>query len=357
MIVLTILVFIFILGLLVFVHELGHFIAAKRAGIKVEEFGFGFPPVIFKKKIGETTYAINLIPLGGYVKLYGEDGEGGDKKFSFAHKTVGQRFWVIFAGVAMNFVLAWFLYALGFGFGLPTTTLKPDQIKGKVEQQVVITSTKQGSPAQKAGLEMGDTIISINNTKIESSDQLIGITRANHGKDVSVVIRKFGKNYTHNINLSKDKEAPLGVSLVESTKVKTGFIRAIWYGLREAVNTCWLIILAVINIIKAIFTPAHVPESVTGPIGIWFYFQTAIKLGWIYIAQLAALISANFAIINFFPFPALDGGRFVFLGIEFFRKKKVNPKTEAIVHSVGFGILIILMILVAYRDIVRNLLH
>ncbi len=356
MIILTILVFIFVLGLLVFVHELGHFIAAKRAGIKVEEFAFGFPPAIFKKKIGETTYAINLIPLGGYVKLYGEDGGNQDKKNSFAHKTVGQRFWVIFAGVLMNFILAWFLYAVGFNFGLPTTTLQPDQISGKVEQQVIITQVKDGSVAKKAGLEMGDTVISINNQKIENANQLAEITKSNVGKNIDIIIRKYGKNYSYNIKLSSDSDAPLGIGMVESTKVKTGFFRSIWYGLRETINTCWLIILAVVGIIKAVFTPATVSEAVTGPIGIWFYFQTALKLGWIYIAQLTALISANFAIINFFPFPALDGGRFVFLGIEFFRKKKTNPKIEAIIHSVGFGILILLMVLVAYRDIVKNLL-
>lgn len=354
--ILTIIVFIFAIGLFVFFHELGHFIAAKKAGVKVEEFAFGFPPTICKKKVGETVYALNAIPIGGYVKLFGEDSDIKNTR-SFSSKSIWSRFWIIFAGVLMNFIFAWVLFVIGYNIGMPTTSIAPENIKSKqIQSQLIISSTLNNSPAQKAGLAQGDTIIAIDNQKVISPTQLSETTKNKKGQTVSIEISRYGAIKNYQIKLDNSK-TPLGIEYLEATKVKVGFFQSFYYGFLEVVGIFWMILLALGNLFKAIFTPASVSESVTGPIGIWFLFQTAVKLGWVYVIQLVALISVNLAIINFLPFPALDGGRFMFLLIELFRGgKKVNAKIEGIVHTIGFAILILLMILITYRDIVHNLL-
>jgi len=355
--IITIIVFIFILGILVFVHELGHYLAAKKVGIKVEEFAFGFPPKIYKKKVGETEYAINAIPIGGYVKLYGEEGANEKDERSFAHKTIFQRFLVIFAGVLFNFITAWILFVIGYNFGLPVTTINPENVQNaKVENQIIISNVLEKSTAEKAGIESGDTIIAIDNQEIEDSNQLSKITKEKKGEEVTIKIKRFGQDKILTTTLAKN-DLPLGIEFIETQTIKVGFFQSFWLALKEIFNISVAIIVAVYEIIKALFTPSSVPEGVAGPIGILFLFKNVLRLGMPYIIQFTAFISINFAILNFLPFPALDGGRFIFLLIEFFRKgKKVDPKTEAIVHSIGFMILILLMILITYRDVVQNLI-
>jgi len=357
MIILTILVFIIAIGLFVFFHELGHFIAAKRAGVKVEEFAFGFPPTIYKKKIGETTYAINAIPIGGYVKLYGEDSDIKNPR-SFSSKSLLSRFWIIFAGVLMNVIFTWVLFAIGYNIGMPSTTIPPENIRSKsIENQLIVSGVAKDSPAQNAGLSTGDIIVSVNGQIITGENQLANITKAQKGQVIDIEVSRYGSIKDYNIQLAKSSETPLGIEYVLATKIKTGFWQSIYYGFLETINLLWLIILAIVKLIIAIFTPEQVSEAVTGPIGIWFLFKSAVKLGWVYVIQLTAIISAHLAIINFLPFPALDGGRFVFLLIELFRGgKKVNAKIEGIVHLIGFAFLILLMILITYRDIIRNLI-
>ncbi len=353
--VLAIIVFIFVLGLLIFVHEFGHFIAAKRAGIKVEEFAFGFPPRLYAKKRGGTVYAINAIPLGGYVRLYGEDGKHASDPKSFYSKSLGVRFLVIVAGVVMNVVLGWFLFSIGYSFGLPVTSMPADKISGaKVTSEIVIADTLEDSAAQKAKLSKGDIILGANDQTFSQPEELSEFTTANVGQKITLTIKRYGATEEVPITLSKDEEAPLGVSILESEKVKVPIWRAPIVAAQETLNLIVLIFTTIGGFLVTLFATGKAQEAAgVGPVGIWFIFETATKLGSAYIVQLTALISINLAVLNILPFPALDGGRLVFLVIEAIRRKKVTPRIEGIVHAIGFALLIGLMLLITFRDIMR----
>ncbi len=353
--VLTIIVFIFVLGILIFIHELGHFIAAKRAGIKVEEFAFGFPPRLYAKKRGETVYAINAVPLGGYVRLYGEDGKHASNTKSFYAKSMWTRFLVIVAGVVMNVVLGWFLFSIGYSFGLPVTSMPADKIPGAiVTSEIVIADTLEDSAAQKAKLSKGDIILGANDQTFSQPEELSEFTKANTGQKITLTIKRYGATKKIPITLSEDEEAPLGVSILESEKVKVPIWRAPIVAAQETLNLIVLIFATIGGFFATLFTTGKADEAAgVGPVGIWFIFETATKLGFIYIVQLTALISVNLAVLNILPFPALDGGRLVFLVIEMIRKKRVTPRIEGIVHTIGFAILIGIMLLITFRDIMR----
>lgn len=354
--VLTIIVFVFVLGLLIFVHELGHFIAAKKAGIKVEEFAFGFPPKLYSKKIGGTKYAINLIPLGGYVRLFGEDGENIKNKNSFYAKPLWSRWWVIVAGVLMNFILGWILFSIGFSIGMPVTVTNPKDIKGgQITSEVAIVEVLSGSAAANAGITKGDTILKINNQKITTPEELSNFTKQNINKTVNVVVKRYGFEKELTLTLGKDKKAPLGVSTLQTDTVKLPFWKAPYVALIEVGKIIGLIFSTLGAFFATLFTKGKVQaEGVVGPVGIWFIFQTAVKLGFAYVLQFTALITLNLAIINILPFPALDGGRLIFWVYEAVSKKRITPKIENIVHSIGFAILLVLIALITFRDIIKG---
>ena len=351
---LTIVIFVFVLGLLVFVHELGHFLAARAAKVKVEEFGFGFPPKIWSKKVGTTIYSINLIPLGGFVKLYGEEGKHLKDPKSFFAKPLASRFWVIVAGVLMNLVLAWVLFWFGFNVGLPVTSTPADQIKNaKVTQEVIISEALPDTPAQKAGLSRGDIVIAGNGQAITTPEQLSEFTQNHIGQKADFTIKRYGLKKNLEITLSKDKKAPLGVAVLESERVKVPFFQAPIVAIKEIYNLIKLIVLTLIGFFATLFATGKATDVGTGPVGIWFIFKVATKLGLPYILQLTALISVNLAIVNILPFPALDGGRLIFWMIEAVSRKRVAPRIEGIIHAIGFAILIALIILITFRDIMN----
>ena len=353
--VLTIIVFIIVLGLLIFVHELGHFLAAKKAGVKVEEFAFGFAPRLWSRKKGETRYSINLIPLGGYVKLYGEEGEHLKDPKSFYSKPLLSRLLVIVAGVIMNFVLAWILFWIGFTIGMPVTSLNPNDIPGAtIKSEVVVAETLSNSPAEKSQITKGDIILSANGQTLNNPDDLKNITKANLGKKINFVIKRYGIKKEISAQLSKDKDAPLGVSILEAQKVKVPFWRAPLVAFQELINLVVMIFQVLIGFFAVLFKTGKAEEVGVGPVGIWFIFKTATKLGAMYVLQLTALISVNLGIINILPFPALDGGRLIFWFYELIRKKRITPKVENVVHIIGFVILIALIVLISIRDIMRG---
>lgn len=330
--------------------------AAKRAGIKVEEFAFGFPPRLYAKKKGETVYAINAIPLGGYVRLYGEDGKHTSDPKSFYAKSIWTRFLVIVAGVFMNVVLGWFLFSIGYCFGLPVTSMSVDQIPGAtVTSEIVVADTLENSAAQAAGFSKGDIILGANGETFEKPEELSEFTKANAGQKITLKIKRYGATKEVPITLSGDEEAPLGVSILESEKVKVPIWRAPIVAAQETINLIVLIFTTIGGFFMTLFTTGKADEAAgVGPVGIWFIFGTATKLGFLYIVQLAALISINLAVLNILPFPALDGGRLLFLVIEMIRRKRVTPRIEGIVHAIGFAVLIGLMLLITFRDIMRT---
>ncbi len=356
MILLTILVFIIVLGILVFVHELGHFIMAKRAGMGVEEFGFGFPPRLFGIKKGETTYSINLIPLGGFVKILGENGDSADPK-AFGSKGFWARFSVLIAGVTMNLILAWFLIAIGMTIGLPTvigdgTNLPKNAHVGPA--QVSLVEVDDNAPAAQAGLKVGDSIFKINGTAITSIDQAQKITKDNAGKAIPYEIKRGNLDFLKTITPRANPpagEGPLGVALSSVAKVSFPWYESIWRGLTTMLGLLWATFAAFGGLIVQWIHHQPVGQALSGPVGIAVLTRDVTQLGLIYILQFTAVLSVNLAIINAVPFPALDGGRVLFLVIEKLRGRKMNPKAEGWANAIGFSLLILLMIFVTVKDV------
>lgn len=353
----TILIFIVILGLLVFVHEFGHFITAKKNGVRVEEFGFGFPPRLFGFKWGETVYSINLIPLGGFVKAFGEDGADKDNPRSFASKKAWQRAMILVAGIAMNFLLAAVLLGITHMIGLPTA-VSEENVNSAKDLKVQITDVVAGAPAAGAGIQIGDTIRSVNSEPILRAEQFQKTIKENLGKEIKVEIGR-GKE-TLQVGVIPRENPPegqgaIGIGLVETTIVKYPWYQAFWEGLKSAYYFTGMFLVALGGLVKGLVVTGHVSGDIAGPVGIAVLTNQVTKLGFVYLLNFTALLSLNLAIINAFPFPALDGGRLLFVIIEKIKGSPVSQKVEQMVHTVGFALLIMLMIVITVRDIGRFL--
>jgi len=371
----TILIFIISLALLILVHEFGHFIVAKKSGIRVDEFGLGFPPKLIAKKWGETTYTLNAIPFGGFVKIFGEDPERNselessisngagahkDRNRNFQYKSKWIQAAVLVAGVTMNMVFAWFLISLGFMIGLPTPV---DSGLGKVKDpHVVVVEVMPNSPAEKAGLHVGDTILSV-------------VTPTTAIKDFDLTVenaQNFIKNSQTNIGIVYTRgNSPLATVVVEPNTTIVPGQRAIGIGMDmigtlrlsppravlEGAKTTWLLtkgtVVGLGTFLYHIVTLQGDFSQVSGPIGIAKVVGEARVLGFVYLLSLVALISINLAIINLLPFPALDGGRLLFVGIEAIIRRPISPKVVRYANGIGFAFLLMLMVLVTGHDIIK----
>ena len=348
----TALIFIAVIGVLVVVHEFGHFIVAKRAGMKVEEFGFGFPPRLFGIKKGETTYSINWIPFGGFVKIYGEDGEHRDAPRSFSSKPIGTRLKVIVAGVTMNFLLAAFLLMLGNYVGIRVGIGdEMDEISAAAKDKMVqVVSVVQDSPADQAGLKIFDEIVGFS-TAQEVRDYI----SANAGRKIELTIRSDSQTEVKEISLPEKDE---GDGLLGIVPARTGLLSYPWYeslwrGLEDAVFLTAQTAIGYYELFKTLLLKGQLLADVSGPIGIASVTGQAAAVGFRFLLQFVALISVNLAILNIIPFPALDGGRALLLIIEKFKGSPVNQKVEAVINSIGFALLILLMIYATVKDIGR----
>jgi len=357
-----IIVFIIILSVLVLSHEFGHFWVAKKTGMRVDEFGFGFPPKIWGKKYGETEYTINLIPFGGFVKIYGEDDpnpeyQGGGRKFTSKSKM--QQAAVIVAGVFFNFILAWFLFSLGFMIGFPTPI--DENTRGKIENpQVLVTNVFKESPAEDGDIRVGDALIKLSQGRQEIevkdpaqvSDFIAG---AGVGEIIFTVLRN---NKEEVITISPaegilEGRQAIGISLETIGLVSLPLHVALWEGLVRTVQFIWLTIVGFANIIKDAFVGNVGLDVVAGPIGIYSLVGQAQSLGFTYLLGITALISISLGIINLVPFPALDGGRLLFLIIETVKGSPIKPQVANTLNYVGFAILLLLMVLVTYGDLLK----
>jgi regulator of sigma E protease len=373
----TVLIFIIILGLLVFVHELGHFLVARRNGVMAEEFGFGFPPRIFglyKTKNGkrklvwgskqvestDTIYSINWIPLGGFVKIMGEDGEEKKDPKSFASKSPFTRTRILAAGVLMNILLAVVLLSVGYFVGIPQAV--EDVSSGNLKnEKIQIIETIPGSPAEQMGIQVGDQIVgAIDSTdKIASFntiEQLQNYINTNKGQEIKLYVKRGNESLTLMGVPRADfpaSEGALGISLVKTAIVSYPWYEAIWRGVQTVVDLTGMIIVAFGNLLWKLITGHSVGMDVSGPVGIAVLTGQVAKLGFIYILQFTALLSVNLAIINILPIPALDGGRILFILIEKIKGKAVSQKFEARAHNIGFALLITLMVVVTFRDVAR----
>lgn len=357
MIFLTIVIFILILGLLVFVHELGHFVVAKRAGMRVEEFGFGFPPRVFGVKKGETLYSLNLVPLGGFVKITGEDGQESSDPRSFVNKSAAQRFFVLIAGVSMNVVLAWFLISVGLGIGLPTIVSEGQTLPHSAKisaAKVSVFELAPGSPASLAGMKIGDIVVAVNGQLVSSIEQLQDLTQANAGKSTVYTIKRGSSEFQKTLvprENPPEGQGALGVALAMVAKVSYPWYEVLFRGFGATANLVATTISAFWQLLVQWLSGQHITTNLSGPVGIAVLTRDVAELGFIYLLQFTALLSINLAVINAIPFPALDGGRVLFLAIEQIRGKKMQPKAEATANTIGFSLLLLLMAFVTFKDI------
>ncbi len=355
--IITILTFLIVLAVLVLAHEWGHFIAAKKSGMQVEEFGFGFPPRLwsFKGKDG-VTYSVNWIPLGGFVKILGESGSHQNHSGSFSSKPMWKRFIVLFAGVGMNFILAAVLLSAGYMVGLPSAIDDGLPTGAKVENQAVeIFGVAADSPAGKASLPSG-TLMSIDGqmfTDAKAAREYIGA----HGDTGVRLDIKTGED-TRSFSLKSDDIPSAGVRGIGVLLGTTGTVslpphRAVMEGV---LLTGWFtkeIVFSFADLLKNIVVNQKVSADLSGPVGIAVMTGQVARAGFAHLLQFMAILSINLAVINVLPFPALDGGRILFLVIEKLRGKPASATVEAVVHNLGFMLLMILVVLVTYKDIVR----
>ncbi len=361
---LTIAIFVIILGLLILVHEIGHFVVAKRAGVRIEEFGIGYPPRLFGVKKGETIYSLNLFPIGGFVKIYGENGADSKGKKNkdnraFYNQPIRKRAMILVAGVTMNFLLACLLLGIGHWIGLPSI-INDDESANLKDAKVQIVQINPDSPAGEVGINIGDEIkqLTINNKQftINTVSQVQEFINAHKGEEVIVVIQRGNEVLEKTLvprSVFPNNQGPLGVALARTAIVSYPWYNALIKGIVSTVNLTWAITIAFGNLFWQLATTGHLAIEVAGPVGIFDFTAQAVQLGFIYLLQLTALLSINLAIINILPFPALDGGRLLFLAIEKIKGSPVSQKIEGLTHTAGFVILILLMIAVTWRDIIR----
>ena len=355
----TVITFVVVLSVIVFAHECGHFFCAKKAGVAVEEFGFGFPPRIFGVKKGGTIYSINWIPIGGFVRLKGEGGEDEHDKDSFSSKSVRSRGLIIGAGVIMNLVLAWVLISAGLIFGMPQVIEDEADLPGYVsvsEEKVYVVNVLEDTPAAEAGIEVGDVIESVGGETITSMEQFAGLTGARGDAPLDVALRRGDESVAVSVSpaiLEATGRPGIGVGLLKTGLVSYPFYLAPLQGLAVTLTYTKEIAVAFVRIIGELVSGHGAPADVAGPIGIAVVTGEVAKHGWRYLLQFTALLSINLGVINVLPFPALDGGRLLFLVIEKLRGRPVSRRTEAAIHNAGFALLMILVLLVTYGDVVR----
>ena len=348
--ILTIVIFIAILILLIMIHELGHFLIAKANKVKIKEFAFGFPPRIASIVKHGTRYAINAIPLGGYVSLVGED-EADKSHGSYFTKKVWQKILIVGFGVISNFLLAIIILSIGFMVGMTPLVSDPATMGGQKTSQIMIAEVVTDSPAAKVGIKQGDIL-----EGFASPQELSNFTHSHPNSTQIFKVRINDQISELPIQLGAG-DAPLGVAAISITKVKLPFFQAIWASIIEVGKSIATVVVVLWGIIASLFTTGSAGEAgqgVVGPVGIFNFTSQALSLGWIYVLQLAAILSINLGIINILPFPALDGGKIFFLALEgIFRKKVVRQEVENTIHTVGFIILILLVIVITLRDVFR----
>ena len=353
----TILIFLIVLSVLVFVHELGHFAVAKWSGMRVDEFGFGFPPRLFAYKKGGTEYTINLIPLGGFVKIHGESGEEADDPGSFASKPKWKRFLVLIAGVAMNIVLAWVLLSAGFMAGMPAILDGADVSSANVEgAHVEVLYVLPDSSADRAGVELGDHLSIIDGVSVIDAEQAreqIGLIP--EGTEATLMVDRQGESVEIHVSPEKiDNDLiAIGTQLATVGTVQYNPFVSVWKGAEATVALTSATVVGFGDLIKGIFTGKGAGEAVAGPVGIAVLTGEIADLGFVYLIHFAALLSINLAILNVILFPALAGGRIFFLALETIRRKPVTPKLEGMTHALGFALLMILVVLITYKDIMN----
>jgi len=357
------------LSLLVLGHEAGHFFAAKLFGVKVEEFGFGFPPRIWawrpvknkgtpREVRGETEYSVNWLPFGGFVRISGERGEmalaepGKSRISGVDPSAVGARAetpterlfyaqpaWkksiMVLAGVMINFILGWIFISLAFAIGTP--------------KALVVSGVEPGSPAAAVGFVSGDVV-----RDYRDAQSFIQFVNAHRGQPIGIAVIRNGKNINLTVTprvTTGPNEGAIGVELSEAGAPREPPLAAFRDGFVAAATLLWLIIQSFYQLIVGLFVHASLLPGVAGPVGIFGIAEETGHIGLVYLLQFIGILSLNLAVVNCIPFPALDGGRFLVILIERIKGSAIPEKVEAAINGVGFVFLLLLMILLTVRDI------
>lgn len=360
----TAIIFLLVLTALVFVHELGHFLAARFFKIRVDEFAIGFPPRLFSFVWGATRYAINLLPLGGYVRIYGEGPDDERTPDSILSKPRWQQAVVLIAGVTFNILFAWLLISFSFMLG---TRASADAMPARLVHDPVLTviMIAPGSPAQKADLKEGDEILSITNGKTLLATSTLSVASAqgviaSAEKDVEMTVRHYGANrkeyevksysITPVEGIVANKKA-LGISMDMIAEIKAGFFTGLYYGARQTYYLTENVAIGLYQFLASAIMGQASLSAVSGPVGIAGVVGQSAAVGLSSLLVIAAVISANLAVINLVPFPALDGGRLVVVIIEAIIRREINPKIIQWINGIGFLLLILLMVVITVKDV------
>jgi len=345
---LTGLIFFLVLSVLILIHEFGHYFVAKKSGMLVEEFGLGLPPRIWGKKIGETIYSLNLLPFGGFVKIFGEQAEDLKKNPRLKNRAFSQKPWhqralVIIAGPVMNFVLA--VVVIGYMF-TKGTYLPSDK--------VTVVKAQPGSPAKQAGLQKNDVIVSFANQPLKKSSQLIKLSKKYAGRPAILEVKRKNNVFKTKVVPRKKptaKQGALGVVITDVELKKYPLYQAPFVGLVESVKISAAFYQELGRILGQFVTLQKPQVEVAGPVGIVRLTGEAVNYGAEAVIQLLGLLSLNLALINILPFPALDGGQLSFVLYEFVTRRKLSEEFKTRVNTAGFAVLLFLLILITLKDL------
>ncbi|MEW6274502.1 MAG: RIP metalloprotease RseP [Bacillota bacterium] len=340
---------VFVFGLLIIFHELGHFILARAVGIQIHEFSIGFGPRLFSIPRGETAYNLRLFPLGGFVRMAGMDPEEKitDEARSFNKKPVWQRMLVIGAGSVMNFVLAILILALIFMIqGVPALT--PE---GLPKVTTVVEQLVPGGPAEKAGLLPKDKIVAIDGREITSWEQMTEIIGARPDQNLTLTVRRAGEVKEILVTPRRDEQGKGKIGVYPAPELRRlSLFSALAAGTEYTVR----VTAVIINFIGQMIS-GRAPADLGGPVRIVWEINRAAEFGMFNLLQLAAFLSINLGLFNLFPVPALDGSRLMFLTVEWVRGRPVDPVKENFIHMIGFGLLILLIVVITYNDLLQLL--
>lgn len=360
----SVIIFLAVLFVLVLVHEWGHYITAKLTGMRVDEFGIGFPPKLFGVKRGETEYTFNALPIGGFVKIYGEDAEAAVHDHDFSRSFVGKNRWaqalVLIAGVTMNVLFAWMLFSGAFMIGVQQSV---DEHTASEEARLIVTDVLDEGPAAEAELPAGTFITAVSRGN-ETLENLTPTAFSEFvGKDttspVQIAYTKGDELFLTTIQpktgvIQDDPErAVVGISLTLVDRVQYSFIDAVTKGFTHTYESLIAITKGIFGLLHDAIVGQADFSQVAGPVGIVGLVGEASAFGVTALLMFTAFISLNLAVINLLPFPALDGGRLLFVGIEALTRRQLPVRATQLANMVGFMLLILLMIVVTWNDIMR----
>ena len=359
----SILLFIIILLALVFVHELGHFLVAKWTGCKVDEFAFGFPPRLFSKKVGETEYSLNAIPLGGYVSIYGENGEPDDaaknNPRSFGNRPKYAQLLVLFAGVAMNMIFAWSLFVFTSYGNVQVSASDELYANRATDKKVIVLDAYKDSPAERAGITTGTVILNLQSGKVKivpkSAEDVVNFIESHINESIKITFKKINGKIDDPIitgvyGIAPEKKA-IGVSLDTIGTINTSFKEAIVLGSQRLVYLTEMTLNGLKTLVVSIGHGENVIKSLSGPVGIAKMVGQTENFGYVALLNFTALLSINLAVFNALPLPALDGGRFIVVILETITRRRFSMKWLNIINGVSFALLILLLVLVTIKDI------